>query len=35
VDGKLHRLEGPAIERTDGFKEWWLWGTRCTEAQVW
>ena len=24
--GKLHRLDGPAIEYLDGHKEWWLNG---------
>ncbi len=25
-DGKIHRLDGPAIEFTDGYKEWWFKG---------
>ena len=24
LNGKLHREDGPAIERPDGDKEWWL-----------
>ena len=28
VDGKLHRHDGPAIEWTDGTKEWYLYGYR-------
>jgi hypothetical protein len=24
VDGKLHRLDGPAVERPSGSKEWWI-----------
>lgn len=27
-DGKLHRLNGPAVEHPDGAKEWWLNGVR-------
>lgn len=27
-DGLLHRLDGPAIERADGRKEWWINGKR-------
>jgi len=26
-DDKLHRLDGPAYERKDGYKSWWLNGT--------
>ena len=26
VDGKLHRLDGPAIDYTDGYKAWWVDG---------
>ena len=25
---KLHRLDGPAVERADGTKEWWVDGKR-------
>ena len=28
VDGKLHRLDGPAVEWSDGRKEWWVEGER-------
>lgn len=28
VDGKYHRLDGPAIETAYGHKEWWLNGER-------
>ena len=24
VDGKCHRLDGPAVERADGGREWWV-----------
>jgi hypothetical protein len=24
LDGRLHRIDGPAIERANGHKEWWL-----------
>jgi hypothetical protein len=23
LDGKLHRIDGPAVEIYDGYKEWW------------
>ena len=26
--GYLHRLDGPAIERNNGMKEWWIYGER-------
>lgn len=25
-DGRLHRIDGPAIEWTDGHKSWWMNG---------
>ena len=28
MDGKLHRLNGPAIERANGAKEWYQNGKR-------
>ena len=31
--GRHHREDGPAIEYTDGRKEWFLNGTRSTEGQ--
>ena len=32
-DGRLHRTDGPAVERANGTKEWYLNGVRLTEAQ--
>lgn len=29
--GKLHRLDGPAVEWSDGSKEWWIKGYHYTE----
>jgi hypothetical protein len=29
--GKLHREDGPSIERNDGYKEWWINGKRHRE----
>ena len=31
--GKLHREDGPAVERKNGDNEWWLEGKRITEAE--
>jgi len=31
LNGKLHRKDGPAIEREDGTKEWWLNNERHRE----
>jgi len=31
LHGKLHREDGPAIEYSNGFKQWWLNGKRITE----
>jgi hypothetical protein len=31
VDGKLHRVDGPAVERINGDKEWWFNGKRHRE----
>lgn len=28
LDGALHRLDGPAVERDNGDKEWWVNGKR-------
>jgi hypothetical protein len=28
VDDKLHRLDGPAVEWSDGLKSWWVDGKR-------
>ena len=27
-NGQLHRVDGPAIENSNGYKEWWLNGHR-------
>jgi hypothetical protein len=29
--GKLHRIDGPAIEYSCGYKYWWLYGEHYTE----
>ena len=34
VDGKLHRLDGPAIIGADGRKEWWIYGKYYSYEQV-
>ncbi len=26
IEGKLHRLDGPAREFSDGYKQWWIEG---------
>lgn len=31
--GKLHREDGPAIQRTRGENQWWLEGKRITKAE--
>jgi hypothetical protein len=31
--GRLHREDGPAIERADGSKSWWLNGFLCSEEE--
>jgi hypothetical protein len=33
-EGKLHREDGPAIERADGTKEWYLDGKEVTQNDV-
>ena len=33
VDGKLHRLDGPAVEWTDGGKDWYIDGMHLFEEQ--
>jgi hypothetical protein len=30
-DDKLHRLDGPAIERANGSKGWWINGKQITK----
>jgi hypothetical protein len=32
-EGKYHRIDGPAIEWSDGYKEWWVNGVRYTEEE--
>ena len=31
INGKLHRLDGPAIEQIDGTNSWWMDGKRHRE----
>ena len=31
--GELHRLDGPAIEYADGYKEWWVDNKKMTEKE--
>ena len=31
--GKLHRLDGPAIEISNGYKAWYVEGNKLTEQQ--
>lgn len=31
LDGKLHREDGPAVERSDGSKAWYLCGKELSE----
>ena len=31
--GQLHRTDGPAIERADGYKEWYFKGERISEEE--
>ena len=33
LHGKLHREDGPAIEFSNGFKQWWLDGERFKEEE--
>ncbi len=33
LKGKLHREDGPAIEFSNGFKQWYLNGKRLTEEE--
>lgn len=30
-NGEVHREDGPAVERMDGTKEWWLKGKKMSE----
>ena len=34
LDGKLHRVDGPAIEWANGNKSWYLNGRRVSEEEV-
>ena len=34
LDGKLHREDGPAIIRPDGYQVWWLNGVRVSAEEV-
>ena len=31
LNGRLHRTDGPAIERADGYKEWYINGKKYSE----
>jgi len=33
LNGKLHREDGPAVERGNGYKEWYLDGVLFTEQE--
>ena len=33
--GKLHREDGPAVERLNGTKEWWIRGVRYHTPEDW
>lgn len=33
ADGQLHRIDGAAIERADGAREWWVEDKTLTEAE--
>ena len=33
LNGKLHREDGPAVERADGSKSWYLNGKELTEEE--
>ena len=32
--GKLHRIDGPAVEDTDGTKEWWVEGIKYSTSKL-
>jgi len=34
LNGKLHREDGPAVERADGTTFWWLNGEHLTEEDL-
>ena len=33
LNGKCHRLDGPANEFKNGHREWWVDGVQMTEAE--
>jgi hypothetical protein len=33
LNGKLHRQDGPAIERANGYREWWLNGKKFKNCE--
>lgn len=33
--GKLHRVDGPAVERASGGRGWWLAGRRFKSKESW
>lgn len=33
VDKRLHRIDGPALETINGYKEYWVYGKRVTKEQ--
>ena len=35
LNGELHRVDGPAIERANGNKEWWLKGKNFKTKESW
>lgn len=32
-NNRLHREDGPAVEWSDGYKEWWIHGVEYTEEK--
>ena len=34
LNGKIHRIDGPAYENSNGYKAWYLNGKEVTEAEV-
>ena len=34
VDGKLHRVDGPAVEYADDIKSWWVYDKRYTSNKA-
>lgn len=33
VEGQYHRHDGPAVERPNGTKAWWIGGVKYTEEE--